>query len=94
MRLRYSVRALRHLDAIFDRIARDDPRAALRVLGSLRNACERLTRFPGSGREGVQAGTREWSMPSLPYVIVYRIDVAADALGIVAVFHTRRQRSG
>jgi plasmid stabilization system protein ParE len=32
-------------------------------------------------------------MPRLPYIIVYRYDAATGDLGILAVFHARRNRS-
>ena len=40
------------------------------------------------GRSGRLPGTREFSLPSLPYVIVYV--VGADAVTILAVFHGSR----
>jgi plasmid stabilization system protein ParE len=94
LKLTYSARSLRHLDAIFEHIVADDPNAAMRVIGSIRAACGRLARFPHLGRAGDRLGTREWSMPRLPYVVVYRADIAARELGILAIFHTRRGRTG
>jgi len=90
---RYSARAIRHLNAIFEHIAADDSAAAARVIDAIRTACDRLVDFPRSGRAGLRPGTRECSMPRLPYIIVYRYDAATGDLGILAVFHARRNRS-
>jgi hypothetical protein len=37
---------------------------------AIREAAELLTYFPLAGREGRLAGTREWVVRQLPYIIV------------------------
>jgi len=48
-------------------------------------AVESLTQFPGRGRPGVLAGTRELVVPRTSYVVVYRID--GDAIVLLRVRH-------
>jgi predicted transcriptional regulator len=52
------------------------------------DTAEGLTKFPVIGRAGRLPGTAEFLVPSLPYLIVYRVD--AEVLTIVAVLHTSR----
>lgn len=42
------------------------------------------------GRDGREAGTREVSVPGVPYVLVYV--VLTDRVNIIAVFHTSEDR--
>jgi addiction module RelE/StbE family toxin len=90
MNLRYKARALRHIEAIHDYIARDDPAAAIRVLRRIEYSVARLAILPFSGRPGVVAGTRVLVVPGLPYVVIYR--VRKDEVHIIAVLHTARRR--
>ena len=92
MRLRFTPRALRHFIAIAEYIARDDPSAARRVGERIRRTCALLAKFPHIGREGVRAGTRERSVPGLPYIIVHR--VAADEIVILGIYHSAQLRPG
>ena len=48
----------------------------------------KLPDFPALGRPGRHPETRELSVPNLPYLIVY--EVSANAVTILAVFHTSR----
>ena len=89
MKLTYSRRSLRHLQAIRDYIARDNPEAADQTVHRIRMAVNRLAGFPHSGRPGPRE-TRLLSVPDLPYIVVHRVD--DDIVKIVAVFHTSRNR--
>ena len=92
MRLRFSLRAMRHIDAIHDYVAKENRPAADDVVAATRKACERLRGFSSMGRPGTRPSTREWSLPRLPYIIVYAVDAVADEVAILAVLHTRRKR--
>jgi toxin ParE1/3/4 len=84
--------ALRDLDDILDWISQDSPRAAIKVIGRLRARINRLAvpSLSHIGRPGLVDGTRELLEP--PYLIVYQVDEVADAIVILAVVHTARNR--
>jgi plasmid stabilization system protein ParE len=44
------------------------------------------------GRPGRAAGTREWVVHGLPYLIVYRVDETLDELTVLAIFHGAQDR--
>jgi len=88
MRLVFAEPAARDLEDIIDYIALDSPSAAENVYRAIVAAAERLCDFPESGRAGRLPRTREWTVVSLPYLIVYQ--VRDDALTVLAVFHGAR----
>jgi toxin ParE1/3/4 len=90
MTVRYKARALRHINAIHDHIAQDDPIAGARVVSRIEHAIERLAVFPLSARPGRVPGTRVLAVPGLPYVVIHR--VRGDSVDIIAVLHTARAR--
>ena len=59
---------------------------ANRICRALYDAVQFVSRFPESGRVGVEEGTREWIVvPALSsYIIVYRKDGAIEILRICA----------
>ena len=87
-RLVFAKAAERDLNDIIDYIGLDNPGAAEKVYRSIVATAERLPSHPEMGRPGRITGTREFSVPSLPYLIVY--EVGAESLTILAVFHTAR----
>lgn len=89
MRVEWLKTALKNLDDEAAYIAMDNPAAALAFVVAIQASVEHLGRFPAMGREGRIAGTREWPLPDLPYVIPYRI--RNGRLQVLRVFHTRRQ---
>ena len=68
-------------------LAADNPDAARRVAGALRDVAAALGRLP-TGRPGRVAGVCEKSVGTLPYVIAYA--VGDETLAIVRVIHTAR----
>jgi toxin ParE1/3/4 len=90
MKVRYTLEALDHLDAISDYIGARNPIAARRVLGRIRAAAERLGEFPNMGHAGLVPGTSEWSVRGLPYVIVHQVDGDAKEWSCLACFTARR----
>ncbi|RJF76647.1 type II toxin-antitoxin system RelE/ParE family toxin [Rhodopseudomonas palustris] len=86
--------ARRDLDDIFNWISKDSPRAANIVVERIVLRVNRLA-TPGLasiGRPGLVEGTRELIEP--PYIIVYRIDIAANELIVLNIVHGARKRDG
>ncbi|HEY0290935.1 MAG TPA: type II toxin-antitoxin system RelE/ParE family toxin [Hansschlegelia sp.] len=65
MKVRYTIRAERHLKAIAEHIAQDSLAAAGEVVSGIKASVERLERFPESGRVGGQ-GAWQLPVPRLP----------------------------
>jgi plasmid stabilization system protein ParE len=89
MKVRWLREALRNLDreAVF--IAGDDPDAARRVVGRIRNAVARLKSHPSLGRPGRVPGTRELVVSGTPYIIPYR--VRRQSVEVLRIFHGARR---
>ena len=88
MRLVFAEPAARDLEDIIDYIALDNPLAAEGVYRAIATAAERLSDLPDLGRTGRLPGTRELTVATLPYIIVY--EVGAKAVTVLAVFHDAR----
>jgi plasmid stabilization system protein ParE len=89
MKVVYHRGALRDLAAIRDYIARDDPVAAQKVIARIEKVANHLSKSSYIGRPGPR-GARLLSVARLPYVVIPRI--RGDAVSIVAIFHTARNR--
>lgn len=76
------------LAAIFEYILTDNPGAALKVVGQIEAAADRLLEFPRKGRPGIDPASRQLVLPGLPYIIFYTI--VADILYITNVTHGAR----
>ncbi|MEO7273829.1 MAG: type II toxin-antitoxin system RelE/ParE family toxin [Vicinamibacterales bacterium] len=85
----WSPRAVGHLAALRDYIARENPAAAARAAATLLAAVDRLAELPNLGRASRVPGTRELVVPGTRYVILYR--VRGERLEIIAVFHGRQR---
>ena len=85
MTIAWSPRAIEHLAHLRAYIAQDNPKAAVRIAGTLLEAIERLAGLPNLGRPGRVAGTRELVVPGTPYIIAYGL--RGDRLEVIAVFH-------
>jgi toxin ParE1/3/4 len=81
--------ALRDLERIHAFVPRDDPGRAYEVFAEIRVAINRLAVYPGLGRPGKKAGTRELIVPRLPYKVPYRM--RGEKVLILRVLHTRQQ---
>ena len=93
VRLLYTTQARQHIAAIFSYIADRNPVAATQVVARIRQAAERLAEFPRMGHAGRVAGTHEWVVRGLPYIIVYQAGAAdADEVLILGVFHAAQDR--
>jgi len=95
LRLRLTRRARRHLDDIAEYIAERNPDAARRVGSRLREMLGLLSSFPQIGHQGSLSGTREISVPGLPYIIVYRIEHGNDdRIVVLGIYHAAQRRPG
>jgi toxin ParE1/3/4 len=93
MTLRYTPQAQRDMEAIAQYILERNPIASKRVHDRIRQIADVLTEFPFIGHPGIVPGTREFVVPGLPYIIVYRIDPGEErAVVIVGVHHGAQDR--
>ena len=89
MNLNFTPSARNDLVGIHRYIAAENERIADNVVSRLRASIETLRVLPMAGRAGRVPGTREWSVPSLPYFVVYALPNETD-LDILAIIHERR----
>jgi toxin ParE1/3/4 len=85
-------KAYTDLEHIFEWIRRDRPSAAVGVIERIFESLDRLAHFPFMGHRGLVAGTYEWVVPGLSFIIVYEIDEPSQELRVIAVFHSRQDR--
>lgn len=83
--IRWTRRALLHLDSIAGYVRELDPKAADRVTKRIRDRIRQLADHPQMGRPGREPGTRELFVGRYRYKVVYRVTTAVE---ILAVFHT------
>ncbi len=89
MKIEWQPKAIQDLDAAFDYIFIDNPRAAVAVLQTIRSAAENLALHPQMGRDGRVPNTRELVIPRLPDVTAYRIE--DETVLILRMLHTSRR---
>ena len=93
VRPHFTAEAREHIAAIYNYISDRNPVAATQVVGRIRLAAERLAEFPRMGHAGRVAGTYEWVVRGLPYIIVYQTDATdPDEVLILGVFHGAQDR--
>jgi toxin ParE1/3/4 len=85
MQVRWSLAAAEDLSRIFQYIRQEKPSAAERVVRTIYESAGFLESFPNRGKAGRVVGTRELPLPSLPFVVVYR--VLEHAVEIANVIH-------
>lgn len=90
MKVIWSRKAIRHLIALREYIAKDSEQNAGLIARRILDTADLLIAHPQMGRTGRVVGTRELVVPGTPYVIPYR--VRHEHLEILAVFHGRRER--
>ena len=89
MTIRWSARARRHLEALYDFIAADSPNNAARMVDRIVARLSQIETFPESGRAVPEIEFplyRELIEP--PYRIIYRI--GRSAIFLVAIVHSSR----
>ncbi len=92
MNVVFDARAAADLEDIYDFIAADNPQAARRLVDRIVASVERLARFPEMARSGIVDGTREWVIPRLPYIAVYRVSPVTDEIIVIGIFHGAQNR--
>jgi toxin ParE1/3/4 len=87
MTIRWTVTALRDLEALESYIAQDNPGAAASVASLVIGGIQGLARHPEMGRKGRIAGTRELVIS--PYVVAYRL--RSKVVEVAAIIHGARK---
>ena len=87
MKIVWSRRAIRHLVAIREFIAKDSGQNAVLVAKRILDAIDLLQTQPEMGRPGRVMGTRELVVPDTSYIIPYR--VRRERLELIAIYHGR-----
>jgi toxin ParE1/3/4 len=90
MKVRFTRPAQADLQAIYDYVSRDDPRAASRLVTELIERGRSLGDNPHEGRETDEPNVRVIVVPRLRYFIFYSIE--SDEVHITHIRHTSRQR--
>jgi toxin ParE1/3/4 len=85
MKIRWSPEAATDFVGIVKYIRQQNPSAADRVAHAIFESATSLKSFPDRGRPGRVKDTRELVLPSLPFIVVYR--VKRHAVEIVRVLH-------
>ena len=90
MRLLLSLRAATDLDGIAAYIMEASPQAAENVQARIAEVLRMLTEQPYAGHP-VGRGLRRFAVPRLPYIVICRVDAAADAVAIATIRHAARR---
>lgn len=89
MKAVWSRKAVQHLVALREYIAKDSEQNATIMATRILDAIDLLQTQPEMGRPGRVVGTRELVIPDTPYIIPYRI--RNERLELIAVFHGRQK---
>jgi toxin ParE1/3/4 len=87
MKVRFTLEALNHINAIHFYIEGRSPQAATHIVKRIYADCERLAEFPQIGHVGMVSGTYERTVGGLPYIIVHEMDSNGDEIVVLGVFH-------
>ena len=87
MKIRWTDTALQDLESLHAYVAQDSDNAAAKIVTRILAGLDAVKRFPGMGRKGRVAGTRELVIP--PFIVVYR--VKKDAVELLAIIHGARR---
>jgi toxin ParE1/3/4 len=86
-------RAIRNRDALIDRIATSNPRAAIRQGDKLERQIDLLRSHPKTGDPGRVARTRELVISKTPFIVIYRYKPRAHLIEIVHILHDAQRHS-
>jgi toxin ParE1/3/4 len=93
MRVRWSRQSREHLVGIREYIRQHNADAAERARLRIIETVRLLGALPRLGHIGRKQETREFVVPQLPYIMVYRIDIAdEEELVILGIFHAAQDR--
>ena len=73
MQIRWTTEAADDLETIADYLFERTPENAARLIREVCEVTFALRIYPNRGRTGKKSGTRELVLPSLPYVVVYKV---------------------
>jgi len=90
MNVRYSSRATRDLQSIFEYLTERSPQGALNVLTAIYAAIEFIRRYPDSAQATRIDGIRAKVVQRYRFKVFYRVIQGDDAIEIVHVRHTSR----
>lgn len=81
------------IDEAVDYLFNENPRAALRLLDAIREACDAISRNPGIGSLRFSdvlpaKGLRFWAVKDFPYLVFYF--ERHDRIDVVRVLHAKR----
>jgi toxin ParE1/3/4 len=89
MRTRWTPKASKQLETIYNYIADDSLPAAETLVEQIYAAIKVLEVYPECGRSGRIQGTRELVVTNSPYIVFYRI--RRDSVHILAIIHGARK---
>jgi toxin ParE1/3/4 len=89
MHVRWTIAAADDLENIANYLFEKTPEHAARLIREIYGAPSAHERFPNRGRPGRKSETREFVLPSLPYIIVYQ--VRDEILHIVRILHAAQE---
>ena len=93
MRIVVTANAVSDISNIYSWIASDSVARASFVTSRIMDAIDHcIAPHPFIGKVGKIAGTREWVVQGLPYIVVYTVDTARETLTIAGVVHGARNR--
>jgi toxin ParE1/3/4 len=89
MRLEWTLKAIGDLREAGEYTAEDNPEAAIKMAGRVREAVENLIEHPNLGRPGRVPGTRELVVSGTPLIVIYWVRGAA--VQVLRVLHHSRK---
>ena len=89
MHIKWTTKARNDLYSVEEYISRDNPTAAVETVLNIIETVESLSTFTQIGRPGRVPDTRELVIPSLPFIVPYRVD--SSTIVILRVYHTSRK---
>ncbi|MGE0851890.1 MAG: type II toxin-antitoxin system RelE/ParE family toxin [Hyphomicrobiaceae bacterium] len=93
MNVRYRLRALDDVQAIYDWRSRQSTEIAAKIEAAIFAAAEWLGRHPELGTMTDEGDVRRWPMTDFNYTIFYRTDMRVGELDVLRIMDARRIRN-